>query len=481
MNIKLVLLSFFVYTLGYSQNFAIIENKGENAKYFNYNDPNSLVSILIKNVNSIPHKIQDNFYAGAYDEDLLNEYGISKDSMLRFDLESKLIIHSTCSDDSIYPNYPILLEKTHQSFESFYDSLIADDCYQDLENLFREDLKIAYDAAVEGSLIRKKKPYYFDIRNVHTLLIEISENSCWVHFIKKYGDKNIISLSLTLDQISENSNLVNWYKLNSKERDSFLAKTKKYFTDTTLLNNYEDWKLGQIENIYYPNNFDTLYSFPIKFDRETYGANEEFVKMMKNQINDYDIQNVSSAMKKELFQIKSTQSKAGKWCVYSEEFQDTIYLVKTSQSFDSFLESLQQQSYYYEVMLLDQEGLKRSWENSNEGDILIKEKKTKTFWIEPKKPEVLIYYTYNFSNKEKPLSILQANICEAIGQNQLLNVMQFSELDTESFPFDFNICPIEPKSQSFLSTNNSFNYKNLKYKKIKLKLKLINDDTLVQE
>ena len=156
MNIKLVLLSFFVYALGYSQNFAIIENKGENAKYFNYNDPNSLVSILIKNVNSIPHKIQDNFYTGAYDEDLLNEYGISKDSMLRFDLESTLKIYSSCSDDSIYPNAPILLEKTHQSFESFYDSLIADDCYQNLENYHREFLKIAYDAAVEGSLIRKK-------------------------------------------------------------------------------------------------------------------------------------------------------------------------------------------------------------------------------------------------------------------------------------------------------------------------------------
>lgn len=59
--------------------------------------------------------------------------------------------------------------------------------------------------------------------------------------------------------------------------------------------------------------------------------------------------------------------------------------------------------------------------------------------------------------------------------------MQFSEVDIETFPFDFNICPIEPKSQSFIYTNNSFNYKNLKYKKIKLKLKLINDDTLVQE
>ena len=115
MNVKLVVLFLFAYTLGYSQNFAIIENKGENAKYFNYKDPNSLVSILIKNVNSIPHKIQDNFYAGAYDEDLLNKYGISKDSMLHFDLESTLRINSTCSDDSIYPNAPILLEKTHQT------------------------------------------------------------------------------------------------------------------------------------------------------------------------------------------------------------------------------------------------------------------------------------------------------------------------------------------------------------------------------
>jgi hypothetical protein len=120
--------------------------------------------------------------------------------------------------------------------------------------------------------------------------------------------------------------------------------------------------------------------------------------------------------------------------------------------------------------------LKKCWDNTSIGNALQKDRESIELWVEPKKPEVLIAYVYNVSNKENPITILQANICEASENNQLLNVMQISDLNqNSSFHFDFKTNEMLPTDQSYLKPNGNFKYKKSTYNNIKSKLKLIND------
>jgi len=465
----ILLLFLLVLSIGYSQKFAIVENKGENSKYFDYNDPNSLVSILKNNSRSIPSKVLSNGYSGVYDDELLNKFGISKDSMMTFNLSSKLKVYNNCYEDTM------IFQKTSQTFEVFFDSLSKIGCYEEINYYSRDKLKNAYNSTPENGIIRIRTPYYFDTKNIHSFLIEKTEKSSWVHFIKKYRQQNMICLSLTFEQVSDMGCLVNWYKMKSNEKVDFLKQSKEYLLDTITLWQFDEWKLGL--NDYFNNysNFDSVFSFPasscdINIDSE--GNSVELI----NSINPSFIEDISSKKKRELTQVRCTQSFGKYYCIYRSESGDTMCIYKTNQSFEVYIDSLMKDSDNHELKLLDIIELKKCWDNTSIGNALQKDRESIELWVEPKKPEVLIAYVYNVSNKENPITILQANICEASENNQLLNVMQISDLNqNSSFHFDFKTNEMLPTDQSYLKPNGNFKYKKSTYNNIKSKLKLIND------
>lgn len=55
----LFILLFSAFSLN-AQTFALIENKGENAKYFDYQNPNSFVGVLVNNLGTIPSMVTAN-------------------------------------------------------------------------------------------------------------------------------------------------------------------------------------------------------------------------------------------------------------------------------------------------------------------------------------------------------------------------------------------------------------------------------------
>jgi uncharacterized protein (TIGR02145 family) len=57
-----------------AQKFAIIENKGDYAKHFDYSDHNSFVGVLMNNLSTIPDMVAENGLAGVYTEPMLTDY-----------------------------------------------------------------------------------------------------------------------------------------------------------------------------------------------------------------------------------------------------------------------------------------------------------------------------------------------------------------------------------------------------------------------
>lgn len=467
MKNKILFLFISIISVGFSQKFAVIENKGENAKYFDYNDPNSLVSVLKNNSQSIPSKVLSNSYIGVYNDELLNKYGISKDSMMSFNLSSKLKLYDNCYQDTM------IFQKTSQSFDVFFDSLNKIGCFEDLNHFNREKLRNAYNATSENGIIRLRIPYYFDIQGIHSFVIEKSDKSCWVHFIKKYGQQNMICLSLTFEQVSNMGCLVNWYKMKSTEKDCFLKQAKENLTDTLTLWQFDEWKLGLNNYFNDYSKFDSAFSFPatscdINIDSE--GNSIE----LKNLINHSFLKDIRVDKRRELTQLKCTQSVGKYYCIYRIASEDTMCLYKTNQTFEVYIDSLIKDDDNEEIKLLDFVELKKCWNNTIIGNALQKNKESFELWVEPKKPEVLIAYVYNISNKENSITILQANICEAPENNELVNVMQISDLNQIS-SFHFNTNEMLPSEQSYLKSTGNFKYKDITYNTIKSKLKLIND------
>lgn len=105
----LFILLFSAFSLN-AQTFALIENKGENAKYFDYQNPNSFVGVLVNNLGTIPSMVTANKLQGVYDAKALSAIGVDSSTMLTFSLAQVV-------KDSI--------DTTHltDSFQFFLDSI----------------------------------------------------------------------------------------------------------------------------------------------------------------------------------------------------------------------------------------------------------------------------------------------------------------------------------------------------------------------
>ena len=111
MKKTIFILTTLLSTMVFSQKFAIIENKGDNAKYFNYKDPNSFVGVLMNNLVLIPEMAASTQFQGVYDEYTLESLSISKESMLTFEVADRFTIYNPTFEQTID------LIKTNQSLK----------------------------------------------------------------------------------------------------------------------------------------------------------------------------------------------------------------------------------------------------------------------------------------------------------------------------------------------------------------------------
>ena len=336
----------------YAQKFAIIENKGENAKYFNYNDPNSFVGVLMNNLSAIPGMVVNNKFQGVYDEKLLKEIGVESSTLLEFNLTPILHIYRPFSEDTMF------IIKTNQSLQAYLDSVKNDEDFEMIFNIDRGKLEKYWNTAVENSFVRIRTPYYFDVRNLGALLIEEKDSVRWVHFIKSLPNgKSIISLSLTETQLKETNCFLFWQFLTDEESEVFKSKFKKYQLESNVPN--EGWEKVEsnystkIENVYFSHEAgcsqtigygDPLYSFG-NFD-----SNHYFKSSDENLL---------------IQEVKLVQNIGDPLQIYQPWKEEMLYILKTSQSFENYIDSMAKNPENEELMRLDRNELKKWWDSTD--------------------------------------------------------------------------------------------------------------------
>ena len=181
-----------------AQKFALIENKGENAAYFDYSNPNSFVGVLMNNIDYIPTLIDQNGYNGVYDAYMLAQMGIAPEEMLTTTTSTRLLMYDPQANEEA------IVIKTTQSLNSFLDSVKEIPVYESLFQIEEQSLQQFWDNSCENCAVRIFSKFYFDVRNTDALLIEDRENERWIHLIGKLKDgRHLITLSLRAEQIKE--------------------------------------------------------------------------------------------------------------------------------------------------------------------------------------------------------------------------------------------------------------------------------------
>lgn len=450
----------------YAQKFAIIENKGENAKYFDYNDPCSFIGVLRNNMFVIPDMVALNNFQGVYDERMLNELGVEKSSMLEFYIAPILSIYRPVSEDTL------VIIKTNQSINAYLDSLKNDNDYEMLFSIDKNKLEKYWDSATEGGFVRIQINYFFDIRNISALLLEKKGIVTWVHFIKSMPNgKSFISLSLTKDQLMETECFVFWEKLDAITSEKIKSTYKGSLTDQVNSQDFIDWKMG---SPMYLNEIDTVINF------HHTGCSDIISSQSQNKpfsdFSNQHIYNSSSFFIENLEEIKYEQDFGPRLKIFRPISEDEYEIVKTQQTFEMYFDSLISDSDYEELLNFDRNEFKRWWEVTPTNEIVRQTKLTLTLWKDAPGSRVAVGY-------------------KVFDQGQYIRIMDlifFSEIDSEiipifqiSYPFDSDnvITDVLGNFQVDTKVCKSWNRlldiktRKIKYSSIQESLNLVNKST----
>ncbi|NCA22907.1 MAG: hypothetical protein EBS86_17500, partial [Crocinitomicaceae bacterium] len=226
-GVLLFTLIFTVSCFSQKTEYAVISKNKSNLEIFDDNSHTSLMGILSYNINKIPYFLEENGYQGCYDINQLKKLNLDETSFIKFTIRPKFYLPRALSQDTI----PI--QKTAQTLDVFFDSMLVDPDNDLLKSVDRKQFKHYWDSTNVDGLIRMSYNYYFDISNIKTLVFEKKGDVEWVHFIKQINKKQIPVLSLKKEQ------LVSICKTFYFEPDSEQQKNIISFLKTSQLKQYE--------------------------------------------------------------------------------------------------------------------------------------------------------------------------------------------------------------------------------------------------
>lgn len=352
MKISIFLFFSFSSLLTFAQKFTVIENKGENVKYFDYNDPNSFVGVLINNLSSIPGMIVNNQFQGVYNEKSLNEIGVDPSTMLKFELAPQLRIYRPFSEDTM------VIIKTNQSLQAYLDSVKNDEDFEMIFNINRDKLEKYWNTATENSPVLIRTPYYFDVRNLSALLIEEKDSVMWVHFVKSLPTgKSLISLSLTEAQLKETDCFLFWQFLTEEQSEIFKMKYKQKRQEDYILEDgwqkvESNYLSGLDYNFYF---YEEGCSQSIDFGNVLYPFCDLFSQhiLMKGDPKKIEIQ-----------EVKYVQNIGDILGIYRPWKEDTFNIIKTSQPFEIYIDSMSLDPENEELLGIDRDVLRKWWDST---------------------------------------------------------------------------------------------------------------------
>lgn len=462
-NLLFVLLCFNAW-FGHAQKYCVIENSGENAKYFDYSNPNSFVGILNNNIHVIANLSAENYFVGVYQPYELSEIGLDTATMLKFHVEEPIEIFLPLSEANR------LIVKTDQTLDVFLDSLDAFNPESDFEMLGRfsyELLKSSWDAAQVNELVKIRSAYFFDVRDLKAILIGQEDGIDWVHFVKSLPNgQSFVSLSLKKSQLKNIVDFEFWQFLTDEQSLVFKDIYKQNIVELLNSESYKSWKDG-VFNGFVLSEIDTTFKSTCRrFNHDFWLVRDsQMHHTFKNEI-------IKSSETEELivYQDRGELIEIYRWLS-----EDYFPILKTNQSIENYIDSLgasNPDSDYAELGQFTYEMLKGCWEETTLHEQLRRPPLTLIVWKDI--PNSKVALGYRWENQESLTVFNQA--VSFINQNgSLLPIMNFN-LDIDNTPLNIHLSSIQIDR---MPIDNWFNCLNTDTRKIKLarvqkSLKLIN-------
>lgn len=253
---KKIILFLFLSNIVLAQKYVVFENNKKNKALFDYNDPNSLVSMLVQNREKI---IENNTRDGMITTGV-NEYSVHPiDGLSSFSvLGPSWKIERLNTGDS----WLIMRESVNENFEDWYtrlttigDSIVYDPAdYEALTRIDKSVLKKQYDiCAAHQSLRLPNEIGYYDLNHIDLIIAD----SLNIYFARKspYENKHFICLNLKIDELKglERLDYLNETiskTITSKLREHQLKKKELETAEGPAFNlqEYETYRQGTLFN-----------------------------------------------------------------------------------------------------------------------------------------------------------------------------------------------------------------------------------------
>ncbi|MBM3916218.1 MAG: hypothetical protein FJ349_01235 [Sphingomonadales bacterium] len=380
-----LLLSLLLFTqVLFAQKFALIENKGENASYFDYSNPNSFVSVLLNNIDYIPTLIDQNGYQGVYDAYMLDYMGVDPEEMLAVTTSTRLLLYNA------EENVETMVVKTTQTLNTFLDSVKDIPAYESLAQIDDQKLQQFWDNSCENCAVRIFSKFYFDIRNTDAILIEDRANERWVHLVGKLSDgRHMVTLGLRASQLNDNACFRFLQYINTDDCSQLFADYKKQANYQVESDICRKWQRGEafdftaLVNIYDVLNEPTCWNSVTASGLQLMGVTDAGKIGHLQQITELD------TLTKE-FTIQ--QERGDVMYFYSFIDEDTVYLIKNSGDFRAAYHIFVNETDFANYVYADSIWLLNWWETANMGDTLRTLPQKITYWKERPEVNAAFYY-----------------------------------------------------------------------------------------
>ncbi len=377
---KTILFAFFVSSLTslLAQRFVVIEKKNASQSVFDYNDQLSLMGLLNNNIGSLKNYIRDSYeYSyrnnldyGLKDGSEMKEYESILNEFEKFEVRKDLKI-PRMSD----PEDTLLIVRTDQTLQVFLDSILAaDPDYESLLAIDRNKLTRWWEATNVGTIVKVRTEKQFCIKGIDLILIQINETDSSdlkiVHFCRsiKEGEKKQVVFSIQMDEL------------------------------LSMINNGGAYNDG----------FNTLFKLSAPISKEMYNVfrKKQFDAYGNCESTSYywlDYFNDFAYLPEESKLIE--QFDAGPLTIYEKEYrckeeigeylrlprlsdpEDTLFLAKTNQTIQEFLDSAIAVEPDYESLLwVDNEKLAQWWGQTKINDFVRKDLQEIIYWRDIEEP-----------------------------------------------------------------------------------------------
>ena len=372
--IKTILFAFFVSSLTslLAQRFVVIEKNNASQSVFDYNDQLSLMGLLNNNIGSLKDYIRESYeYShrnnldyGLKDGPEMKEYESILNEFEKFVVRKDLKI-PRMSD----PEDTLLIVRTEQTLQVFLDSVMAaDPDYESLLAIDKNKLTRWWEATNVGTIVKVRTEKQFCIKGIDLILIEINETDSSdlkiVHFCRsiKEGEKKQVVFSIPMWELFDNSYSGGFNTLTKLSP----TLTKKLFTAfrKKQFDAYNDCTNAS----YFGEDFNDFASLP-----------EE-----SNLMNQFDAGPLPIFEKE--YRCKEEIGEYLRLPRLSDP-EDTLFLARTNQTIQEFLDSAITADPDYELLLtVDRDKLKSWWEQTKINDFVRKDLQEIIYWRDIEEP-----------------------------------------------------------------------------------------------